>query len=214
MLIKWTKKRKKSKQTIFYESFNEKQELNNILRREQKYICCYCQQIIDHYQGDNIAGSHNEHLQPQNHPNVSKELQVSYFNIYACCNYSVNQSEKFQHCGESKGNLIISNLIQRRNCRRLLKYNLLGEILPVGPFRTIEEYNCNTESLTDLQVQVLADIFILNLNLESLKNERIKDITGIHNSVKSSTKKQIKQIINKISLNHNLLDLLICSCFF
>lgn len=51
-------------QQITYEDFDQKEELNNILRADQKNICCYCQQRIDHYQNKNVGGSHNEHLVP------------------------------------------------------------------------------------------------------------------------------------------------------
>ena len=36
-----------------YEHFYEKEQLNSILREEQKQICCYCQRRIDHFQGEN-----------------------------------------------------------------------------------------------------------------------------------------------------------------
>ena len=32
-----------------YNNFKEKKQLNDILREEQKHICCYCQCRIDHF---------------------------------------------------------------------------------------------------------------------------------------------------------------------
>lgn len=73
---------------VIYDNFSDKKKLNNFLRAEQKNICCYCQRRIDHFQGDNEFGSHNEHFEPEGGPNARIDLQLSYENIYACCNKS------------------------------------------------------------------------------------------------------------------------------
>jgi uncharacterized protein (TIGR02646 family) len=112
-----------------YDGFREKSALNEILRAEQKGICCYCMRVIDQYQGYKESSSHNEHLLPQE---THKKIQLDYNNIYASCNDT-------NHCGHHKGNNEITNFIQQPNCREFFKYNTIGEILPVGAFEKYDD---------------------------------------------------------------------------
>ena len=81
----WKEARIAAGQSLQYDEFDKKKELNEDLRIEQHHICCYCQRSIDHYQGDKIGGAHNEHLIPEKGPYGDYEKQMDYGNIYACC---------------------------------------------------------------------------------------------------------------------------------
>ena len=61
-LTQWKNERIEAGQKLYYNEFNYKPKLNDDLREDQHYICCYCQQIITHYQGDKDGGSNNERL--------------------------------------------------------------------------------------------------------------------------------------------------------
>jgi len=147
----WLDARNNINQEILYNDFSAKRTLNNILRQEQKHICCYCQQTITHFQAKNNGGSHNEHLVPQNGNNAATDLQMDYNNIYACCNYSKGLKKDKQHCGEAKDDELIHNLIQLNECSSLLKYNTLGEIIPNGEYLKFEQYKENELSLNQDQ---------------------------------------------------------------
>ena len=156
-----------------YDNFNDKKPLNDFLREEQKNICCYCQRRIDHFQGDNERGSHNEHFEPENGPHAQPLLQLDYENIYACCNASKGFEKRLQHCGEHKGSDVIHrNFLRMTNCSDYFKYNTNGEILPCCPMNSYSEILANRDKLTPIQKDALQAIEVLNLNVDSLKDYR------------------------------------------
>ena len=155
--------------SVLYDHFKHKDILNKILREEQKMICCYCQRRIDHYNGNNECGSHNEHFEPENGPHARTDLQLDYENIYAFCNASKGFEKRLQHCGEHKGcNTIRRNFLQLRNCSDNFKYNTNGEILPNCQWNSYKEACEHVQELTDIQKDALQMIVVLNLNVDSL----------------------------------------------
>lgn len=173
LLKEWRNVRAASGQSLKYEDFNKKSELNDQLRQEQYGVCCYCQQRIDHYQGNNIGGSHNEHFIPQNGNYGDEELQTDYFNIFACCNYSKGLEINRQHCGEAKHDQLINhNFLADKDCAEYFKYNVLGEILPNCPLSCWTDCLANIDELTDIQKDAVEFIRVTNLNEYSLVNER------------------------------------------
>lgn len=185
-----------------YEHFNSKKELNDILRNEQMHICCYCQQRITHHNAPpNEGGSHNEHFYPEKGPNGCVELQLSYENLYACCNVSKDFEERLKYCGWSKHETLLPiNFLSLRECSDLFKYNLDGEILPVGPFRSYGDFIANRELLPTQQQEVLNFIDVLKLNIESLTLARRQIMEDIMSFMKNKT---IGQLQHKIQLLNN-----------
>lgn len=183
-----------------YEHFHDKRVLNDILRKEQKGICCYCQQKIDHYQEPNLCGSHNEHLHPENGPYAREDLQLDYENIYACCNYSKGFERRLQHCGEHKTYQVINrNFLNGHDCSHYFKYNSNGEILPQCPMESYKEICENVDRLTDTQKDALQIIAVLNLNVQSLVNRRKGIIDEVFKFVQTVTPEQISHKILTIS---------------
>lgn len=162
-----------------YASFRYKRALNDILRTEQKHVCCYCEQIITHFQGHNIGGSHNEHLIPQKGVDGDTSLELEYSNIYACCNYSKGLKPNKQYCGEAKGDIRIREILKEKECSTYFKYNILGEILPVGEFLTYKDFCEHDLVLSKLQRDVLYAIQVLNLNCTYLVEERKKVLSSL-----------------------------------
>lgn len=162
--------------TSNYEDFQDKEDLNKLLREEQGLICCYCQQRIDHFQGNPEGGSHNEHMIPQNGPNGNSDLDLDYYNLYACCNYSQGREYSMQHCGQHKDYHLIHNFLRDPNCRSFFKYSISGEIIPQGNYNTQEEYLANRNKLSADQVRSLDTIITLNLNQGPLKELRKRAI--------------------------------------
>jgi uncharacterized protein (TIGR02646 family) len=176
LLTEWIAMRWNASQSLSYNDFDSKCQLNDYLRAEQGNICCYCQQLIDHYQSPNEAGSHNEHFIPQSQSHADEELQVDYTNIYACCNYSKGRRKGETHCGEAKGDkLIPENLLLRSNCSSCFKYNTIGEILPQCTFHTFEECTNHKSELNIDEQNALDMITALNLNQQALVKKR-KDV--------------------------------------
>lgn len=181
-----------------YDKFRDKARLNDILREEQKHICCYCQRRIDHFQGDNERGSHNEHFEPENGPNARTDLQLDYENIFACCNTTKGFEKQLQHCGEYKGSSVINqNFIRMRNCLKFFKYNSNGEILPECSMNDYEEIRANRNALTPIQKDALQMIETLNLNVKSLKDFRKSVQADIY---KYALGKSRQQLLHKAQL--------------
>ncbi|GHT03610.1 hypothetical protein FACS189440_06560 [Bacteroidia bacterium] len=197
LLNSWNRLRKQAEQKLSYNDFNSKSLLNEILREEQGGICCYCQQRISHFQGANIEGSHNEHLLPQT---SYVDIQTEYRNLFACCNYSQGMKKTQQHCGEAKHDDVIYDFIKWVDCNTQFKYNSLGEITPQGSYNTIDEFNKNETHLTSKQKEALKAIKILNLNQNSLVDERRKDQTALFAILTKLTKQQVQaqiQVFNQ-----------------
>ena len=183
-----------------YEHFHEKEQLNSILREEQKQICCYCQRRIDHFQGDNERGSHNEHFEPENGDNARTDLQLDYKNLYACCNTSKGFEKRLQHCGEHKGSDVINrNFLAMRDCSEYFKYNTNGEILPQCSMNSFKEICEHRESLTDIQRDALQMIEVLNLNVDSLTEFRRNVQADVFKFALNKSQKQLEykaQLLN------------------
>lgn len=200
LLNKACRNLRKSGVKVIYDNFNDKKKLNNFLRAEQKNICCYCQRRIDHFQGDNESGSHNEHFEPEGGPNARIDLQLSYENIYACCNKSKGLKKNLQHCGEYKGSEVIQrNFLQMRKCSDYFKYNVNGEILPQCPMNNFNDVCNNRGALTSIQSEALQMIEVLNLNVDSLKEFRRKVVDDILNSTLDKSKQQLNYTIQKLN---------------
>jgi uncharacterized protein (TIGR02646 family) len=212
LLNDWNQLRKQANQALVYDDFNNKTKLNEFLREEQGDICCYCQQKISHYQGNNNEGSHNEHLLPQNGKHARLDLQTQHRNIYACCNYSKGTQKSQQYCGEAKHDEIVYDFLKWVDCSSQFKYNTLGEITPQGSYYTMAEFEVNVAKLTPKQQEALKTIQILNLNQDSLKIERKKDQTQMIHLLNKLTKQQIQekiQIFNSQKPYMRFIDMLL-----
>lgn len=172
----WIDTRTGANQNLRYEEFNQKSQLNEVLRIEQKHICCYCQQRITALKiTKNTGDCHNEHLIPQKGVNGNVSLQMSYTNIYASCSYSDGITEKHQYCGAAKGDDLIHPLIQEVNCSSYFKYNTNGEIIPNSiTYSSYEDFIANEGTLGADEKKALETIRTLNLNVSFLKEERKK----------------------------------------
>ncbi len=156
-----------------YKEFSYKEKLNDELRGMQHGICCYCQRRIDHFQGELLYGSHNEHLYPENRENdeMSRKFQMDFQNIYACCIDSrghKKMEKRLRYCGEAKENNIIPHLIQERKCSDYFRYNILGEIIPNGSYNKWEEYEKREVELKGKILEAFKCIKVLNLNCITL----------------------------------------------
>ncbi|WP_446785879.1 retron system putative HNH endonuclease [Macellibacteroides fermentans] len=177
LLEDWNRLRRIANQKLVYNDFDKKKELNNLLIEEQGGICCYCQQRITELKiTKTIGDAHNEHLIPQS---AREDLQTNHGNLFACCCFSAGFPKNLQHCGEAKKNELIYEFIKWVDCDRYFKYNILGEITPVGPYQSYKDFVDNEVLLDTKQKKALEAIKVLNLNQSSLQEERRKDIIAL-----------------------------------
>ena len=197
-MTSWKQEREKAGQPLDYESFSQKKVLNDILRAEQHGICCYCQQSIDHFQGALEGGAHNEHLIPEKGPDGDFSKQMDYGNLYACCIDSKGtpkREKKKRHCGEAKEDKLIHPFIQDPLCSSFFRYNILGEIIPNGPYDRWEDYEENVTDLTGLVLKAYQTISTLNLNCNFLKDDRKKEINRLISIISTIDKARIQAMI-------------------
>lgn len=194
--------------TPLYRHYSYKRQLNEELRSEQHYICCYCQRSIKHFYDPTkggigaikYEGSRNEHLYPESgHPN-SVALQVDYNNLYACCVDSMGHKEYEKHlryCDVAKDNNLVPeliNLINDVNCSTYFRYTLEGEIIPNGQYNSWNEYLKNAKVLSQDLKDALTCIYVLNLNCVTLVADRIQCITALTTILGGKSKSELTQI--------------------
>jgi uncharacterized protein (TIGR02646 family) len=100
-----------------YEGYPNKDELRELLAREQGHICCYCMSRIR----PTADGMKIEHWASQD---LCPELQLAYSNLFGTCKGGEGRPGNEQHCDTSKGNrdITINPTDSNRNCERLLRY--------------------------------------------------------------------------------------------
>lgn len=148
--------------------------LREQLFEEQNGLCCYCMKKI-------TAGNSNiEHFLPQS---IFPENEVDYYNLYLACRHSHGFAKGKQHCDIAKGNALISkyighnHVVDNKKCQDFFQYTHDGYILPNKTgFVTLQKFYQDYSSLTLQEKELLGTIEILNLNCESLVNERSKFI--------------------------------------
>lgn len=169
-------------------SYDAYQSLRTQLFNEQKGICCYCMKKIT------IENSNIEHFLPQS---IFPENEVDYYNLYLACRYSHGKAKPKQHCDIAKGNELISKYIGyihhdsgrsiTTKCEDFIQYTSDGYILPKKQnYLSQVKFYQNYSSLTPQEKELLGTIEILNLNCESLVNERNKFISEFKSTVVSN----------------------------
>lgn len=84
-------------------------EVGESLRREQTWICCYCEFTVE----DN-TDSHIEHLTPRGGSAGNRNLTYRYTNLAASCNGGTAEN---RHCGHHKGHQCDPSLFFEGNGR-------------------------------------------------------------------------------------------------
>ncbi len=147
-----------------------KSELKNALLLEQGNICCYCECKIS------SNNSHIEHLKPKDKDKFP-ELQLNYDNLLSSCQKQLLKGEP-RHCGNSKGNKIISITPLMKNCEDKFIYTEDGYIQHTDNESkdVIEILQLDIDKLNKLREDAINAILFLDIdeNDEVLSEEEIK----------------------------------------
>ena len=195
-MSQWKALRQQAGQLLAYNDFDRKAELNEVLRAEQHHICCYCQQRLEHFQGDKEGGSHNEHLVPESGEHGDFDKQMDYSNLYACCIDSRGFKKKERskrHCGEAKEYKLIRGFIQEENCASFFRYNILGEIIPNGEYDSWADYVVHYADLRGDVKDAMDAIDVLNLNCHFLKEDRRKELDALVRVISHLSKEKVNE---------------------
>ena len=156
-----------------------KSNLRNNLLAEQGHICCYCMKRIPEKINSDEKITYEmkiEHYQCQDN---FRHLQLAYYNLLGACMGNEGKPKKMQTCDTKKGNLLltINPTSNNPNCETLFKYNSDGEI-------------CSIVNDAEINRQIND---VLNLNMQTLKDNRKK----IYLEVQKRTESESKQHTTK-----------------
>lgn len=144
-----------------FDNYAEKDDLRAALLTEQGKICCYCMQRIAETE------SKIEHWSSQTgHP----ARQLEYSNLLLACLGGEGSPRHLQHCDTHKrhDDITVNPADSGRNCEHLIRYAPDGHI-----------YSDYADIDRDINV-------VLNLNLQSLKNNRAAVLDGAIESLRRS----------------------------
>lgn len=147
-----------------------KNNLRKTLLKSQGYICCYCMKRIS------FSASKIEHFKSQKHnngQNGSTDLTLDYNNLYVACVDSGGKYEN-QTCDSHKKEIDLQSIdISSIQCNSMFKYDGNGTILS-----STGDCNVNDE-IND----------VLNLNQQTLKDNRKSIYDGLKNRFRQQYKK-------------------------
>ena len=152
-----------------YDNYPDKDELRDYLLAEQGHICCYCMQRIKK------ETMKIEHWQPQS---KYPEKQLDYQNLLAACQGNEGKPKQLQHCDTHKGEQEMS--LNPLKLTESIKYSGNGRIYSDAP---------NIE-------QEINDI--LNLNTQTLVNNRAEIITAVIQDLTKIKGKQAAWSVNDV----------------
>jgi uncharacterized protein (TIGR02646 family) len=148
-----------------------KTELLESLKKEQGYICCYCEVKLQE------NDYHPEHLKPKSKGRYP-ELQLEYENLLCSCQLETESGEP-RHCGNSKGswydkNLLVSPL--NTDCELKFKYNYDGTIdhTDKASELTIIHLQLSIDKLNDLRNNAIEPFLIDPITFEEISKEDAK----------------------------------------
>lgn len=146
-------------------SGQEKRDVKNALIEEQGAICCYCERRLDY------DDSHIEHLNPQ----CSGEGEIDFSNMLCSCQQQLKKGEPL-HCGNSKGDELISITPLQDNCANYFTYTedgYIGSIDEVSK-ETIKHLKLDIDKLNTLRASVIEPFIIDIETFEEISQEEVK----------------------------------------
>ena len=148
---------------------NTKEQLRQNLLLEQGYLCCYCMKRIPESNPPNIKIEHFSCQADNQH------FQLTYSNLLASCTGNEGQTKIKQTCDTKKGNsmLAINPISNHPNCESLFKFNADGEISSL-----IENEDINRQINE-----------VLNLNMQTLKDNRREIYLEVQKNVENESRK-------------------------
>ena len=148
---------------------NIKRIIKDHLKKEQGYICCYCEQSLSD------EDNHIEHLKPKGE-NYFPQHQIDYDNLLCSCQFEIEKGEP-RHCGNSKGSwyddiLLVSPLDSK--CEEKFKYTFDGYIEAVdesdiSAITTINKLRLDLDKLNDLRRKTIEPFLDEELTVEEVK---------------------------------------------
>lgn len=133
-----------------------RQAIHQSLLQEQGFLCCYCENSVNHEQ------SHIEHFRPREH---FRQCQLNYVNLLVSCQRELSPGVP-RHCGYSKGSwfdeeLLVSPLSSE--CENRFTYTANGDVFASRPDdegakTTIKRLSLNIRKLRSLRAAAVSQL--------------------------------------------------------
>ena len=135
-----------------------KQKIKKLLLREQKFICCYCEEQIA------TENCQIEHLQPKGKPQFA-HLKSSYSNLLCSCDYP-------KSCGHGKDNSTINVFPLQTTCEEVFAYDDNGKIegKDQNAVKTISILKLNCGRLNAARNDII-DVFLRDMPIDITVSE-------------------------------------------
>lgn len=145
-----------------------KSELIESLKKEQGYICCYCE--VELKKND----YHPEHIKPKSKNNFP-ELQLEYDNLLCSYQLELDKGEPKQ-CGNSKADNIIPITPLQSNCENKFTYTEDGYIESTDDDskETIIHLQLDINKLNTLRREAIEPFIIDPITLDEISKEEAK----------------------------------------
>ncbi|MFZ2967894.1 MAG: retron system putative HNH endonuclease [Sulfuricurvum sp.] len=142
---------------------NVKRDVKNALIAEQGGICCYCEVKLEY------DDSHIEHLNPQCQ---SLEGQLDFANMLCSCQQNLKKGEP-RHCGNSKGDELISITPLQSDCETKFTYTADGYIgfTDKASQETIKHLQLGIDKLNNLRENAIEPFIIDPITFDPISQE-------------------------------------------
>lgn len=201
-LKRYKAEKRKSGEEPSYKDFSEEEankvafeELRESLVKEQRFICCYCQQRIAFKNEFGSLMMKTEHFEPKGGPNAVPKKQLDYGNLLAAC-LGNKDTDQDKHCDVSKGYKPLRSIPnpsagKRKDFRPFLKYDVRVKqkqvvVLPKEENEQLKHeidhiLNLNEQSLRSKRFAVWESVWkLVSKKDKALDERRLKEILELY----------------------------------
>jgi uncharacterized protein (TIGR02646 family) len=156
------------------------------LLKEQHYICCYCQQLIEFKDENGKPQMRVEHFEPKGGPQAVQSKELDYKNLLAACQGNSDSENKVNHCDAHKQDTPLKTIPnpahgKKRDFKEPFKYDIRVKL------KEVVVLPVNSDPDLDYEINN-----VLNLNEQTLRSRRFTAWNTVY-----------KQICNPQSNNLN-----------
>lgn len=137
-----------------YNNYAEKDDLREVLLKDQEFLCCYCMRRIKSPTEEKMKIEHFKPYSIYNGTNGKPDLTLEYTNLFASCKGGEGGPKNLHHCDKTKENSEIKLNPTNKSLMDLIKFTANGTIFT--------DHDDLDKEIDD----------ILNLNIHTLKNAR------------------------------------------
>ena len=87
-----------------YNNYSEKDDLREVLLKDQEFLCCYCMRRVQSPTEEKMKIEHFKPYSIYNGTNGKPDLTLEYTNLFASCKGGEGGPKNLLHCDKTKKN--------------------------------------------------------------------------------------------------------------